>query len=154
MSRKQLMLLMMLSAEVVANADNFIKEVIEKKIADGEKRQILNECVTIQKHHNKGFSLNKLDKYQKEVSYVSLLALLIEVIYAGKGVIDDRSPLFLLAHSLIIGGAVSNTFDRLYRKYVVDYLSFGKGRVIYNLSDLCIFTGVLAAVLDELNNIK
>ena len=52
--------------------------------------------------------------------------------------------------SLLVGGAFSNTYDRLKRKYVVDYISFGvkwKGlrKVVFNVSDFCIIIGALLA---------
>ena len=42
--------------------------------------------------------------------------------------------------SLILGGAYSNTYDRLFRKYVVDYVSFEVRNprlrnIVFNLSD-------------------
>lgn len=54
--------------------------------------------------------------------------------------------------SLLLGGAYSNTYDRLKRKYVVDYCSLNVGweplrRVVFNLSDLCIMVGALLLVL-------
>ena len=54
--------------------------------------------------------------------------------------------------SLLLGGAFSNTYDRLKRKYVVDYVSFGVKwkklrQVVFNISDFCIITGALLAIL-------
>ena len=53
--------------------------------------------------------------------------------------------------SLLLGGAFSNTYDRLRRKYVVDYFSFGvKWQrlrcVVFNLSDFCIMIGAVLYV--------
>lgn len=54
--------------------------------------------------------------------------------------------------SLLLGGSFSNTYDRLKRKYVVDYFSFnvkcrGIRRIVFNISDFCIMFGALLAVL-------
>lgn len=54
--------------------------------------------------------------------------------------------------ALLLGGAFSNTYDRLKRKYVVDYLSFGvrwKGlrRIVFNVSDFCILIGAMLSAL-------
>ena len=52
----------------------------------------------------------------------------------------------------MLGGAYSNTYDRLVRKYVVDYVSFRvPGRlkkVIFNIGDFCIMIGALLCVLE------
>lgn len=54
--------------------------------------------------------------------------------------------------SMLLGGGFSNTYDRLRRKYVVDYFSFGFGgkrfsRIVFNLSDFGIIIGALMAAL-------
>ena len=53
--------------------------------------------------------------------------------------------------SLLLGGAYSNTYDRLSRHYVVDYVSFPvKNRflrnIIFNTSDFCILVGAMLCV--------
>ena len=54
--------------------------------------------------------------------------------------------------ALLLGGAYSNTYDRLVRKYVVDYVSFPVKNekirnVVFNISDFCIMIGALLMVL-------
>ncbi len=53
--------------------------------------------------------------------------------------------------ALLFGGAVSNTYDRLRREYVIDYFSFRTGvpaidRIAFNLADFAILTGALITV--------
>ena len=50
--------------------------------------------------------------------------------------------------ALLLGGAYTNTYDRLKRKYVVDYVSFnvpvkGIRRIVFNIGDFCIMIGAL-----------
>lgn len=150
MNKKGLFLSMLLSAGSIALADNFIKNSIEEKLVYGEEKKILNGAVTIQKHHNKGFSLNALDKHQKEVAAVSGAMLVLATIGAGDRILKEGKPLHAMAHSLVIGGALSNTYDRIVRRYVVDYVSFKNGKVIYNISDFAIFAGAVLEVLAEI----
>ena len=54
--------------------------------------------------------------------------------------------------AFLLGGAYSNTYDRLMRKYVVDYVSFPvKNKkirnIVFNISDFCIAVGALLMVL-------
>ena len=53
--------------------------------------------------------------------------------------------------TLLLGGAYSNTYDRLARKYVVDYVSFNVPfrlrNVIFNIGDFCIMIGALISVI-------
>ena len=57
--------------------------------------------------------------------------------------------------ALLLGGAYSNTYDRLTRNYVVDYVSFPVKnkrvrRVVFNISDFCIMIGALLMVLGDM----
>ena len=52
---------------------------------------------------------------------------------------------------MLLGGAVSNTCDRMTRGYVVDYLGFNVkskklSNIIFNLSDFFIMAGALLSV--------
>lgn len=54
--------------------------------------------------------------------------------------------------AFLLGGAYSNTYDRLARKYVVDYVSFPvKNKkirnIVFNISDFCIVIGALLMVI-------
>ncbi len=54
--------------------------------------------------------------------------------------------LIKLGLSFVVGGAFSNVYDRLVRRYVVDYFSFNVKwerlrRIVFNISDLFIFLG-------------
>lgn len=141
-----------LSAGAIASVDNLIKNKIEDSIKEGQTIDFLNGKITIQKHHNRGIPMNAFDDHQKAVAICSLIALISESAYAGRGILKGKSNIFLIAHSLILAGALSNTYDRLCRKYVVDYLSFFRKKAIYNMSDFCIFAGVFLALSDELKN--
>lgn len=60
-----------------------------------------------------------------------------------------------LGTSLMLGGAVGNTYDRFKRGYVVDYLSLKtKNRklsdITFNLSDLALFAGAILTVWSSL----
>ena len=47
--------------------------------------------------------------------------------------------------AFVMGGALSNTLDRVLRKYVVDYIPHGK--YVYNLGDISIYSGLVTTVL-------
>ena len=54
--------------------------------------------------------------------------------------------------AFLLGGAYSNTYDRLVRKYVVDYVSFPVKnarirQIVFNLSDFCIMIGAFLMML-------
>ena len=58
-----------------------------------------------------------------------------------------------LALATVIGGSLSNLYDRFVRRYVVDYFSVQIGplkKVVFNLGDICVFLGSVVLILAEL----
>lgn len=141
---------------VIFFGDLYIKNQVEKYIpARGtgkSERRLLGGRLLLRRHHNRGMMLNTGEKKQSAVAVVSLLltAVLTVVFLISLG--HRGNNLLRTGLALLLGGAFSNTYDRLKRKYVVDYLSFGvkwKGlrKIVFNLSDFCIIIGALLAAL-------
>ena len=84
---------------------------------------------------NYGFAGNRMDKYPKAVAAVSavLAGVMTVAVAAAPGKLK-------LPMALILGGALSNSADRLIRGYVVDYIPMGNG-YFGNISDFAIFLG-------------
>lgn len=127
--------------------DQGVKNYIEKNIDEGEVLEKPGRLLIIRKHHNKGAFLNFGQQKRRIVTALSvLMTIMLTVIFiltlgnAGKGTLK-------WGLTLLLGGAYSNTYDRLFRKYVVDYVSFnvpfGLRRVIFNIGDFCIMAGSL-----------
>lgn len=129
-----------------------IKEHIEKTKTEGLEETKCRGAVIIRKHHNRGAFLNAGQSRQRAVMALSvLLTAVLSVFYfatlgqAGKGMLK-------WGLTLLLGGAYSNTYDRLARQYVVDYLSFNVPwkwlkRIIFNIGDFCIMIGALISAL-------
>lgn len=135
--------------------DLWLKNRVEKYIpARGEKREkkLLDGRILIRKHHNRGAMLNAGEKNRTVVAALSLFltAVLVPMFIISLG--RRGNGLLRTGLALLLGGAFSNTYDRLKRKYVVDYLSFGvkwkwfRG-IVFNISDFCIMIGALLSVL-------
>lgn len=143
-------------ASVICFGDLYIKNQVEKYIpAKGNGKnesELLGGRLLLRRHHNRGMVLNAGEKRQPVVAAVSLtLTVMLTAVFLIS--LGHRGNNLLRAGlSLLLGGAFSNTYDRLKRKYVVDYLSFGvrwKGlrKIVFNLSDFCIIIGALLAAL-------
>ena len=105
--------------------DFWIKNQVEQKRAEGETREILGGRLLLRRYHNRGAALNFGERRRPLVAAVSVLltlaalgALILSLGQKGNGMLR-------VGLSLLLGGAFSNTYDRLKRKYVVDYVSFG-----------------------------
>lgn len=94
--------------------------------------------------HNDGFPLGVFREFPELVRCLplfvtSVLTARLSLLLPKKGRTLEK-----LGLALTIGGAVSNLFDRFYRRYVVDYIHVGIGplkRIIFNLGDVLIALG-------------
>lgn len=130
--------------------DYKIKKYVEEKV-DGPK-PILGGHILVRRYHNRGAILNLGQRRSKIVTAVSLLLCLFLSAVFLLSLGQRGNHLLRIGLSFLLGGAFSNTYDRLKRKYVVDYFSFQVkwkplGRIVYNLSDFCILIGALLSVL-------
>lgn len=135
--------------------DFFLKNYIETHVKEQEERKICHGKLLIRKHHNKGMMLNAGQTKRRLVAAASLVftVVLTAVFLISLG--HRGNHLLRLGLSLLLGGAFSNTYDRLRRGYVVDYLSFpvkwqGLRKVVFNCSDFCIIIGALLSALGTL----
>ena len=145
--------------------DMWIKERIEKSRTDGNgnvlKPQAEGEAlpethlkgrILIRRYHNKGAMLNLGERRGPLVAAVSVVLSAAMTVAFVCSLGQKGNRLLRLGLSLLLGGAFSNTYDRLRRRYVVDYLTFNVRwaplrRVVFNLSDFCIMIGALLVVI-------
>lgn len=139
---------------VIFVSDLLLKNHIEKSFEDGEEKPFCKGRLLIRKYHNKGAFLDMGKGRQGLVTMLSLgLTLFMTVIFLGTFSFRGNSTL-KVGLALLLGGAYSNTYDRLTRKYVVDYVSFPVKnkrfrKIAFNVSDFCIMIGALLLVIGE-----
>ncbi|MDE6602833.1 MAG: signal peptidase II [Lachnospiraceae bacterium] len=135
--------------------DLLLKNYMEKNLEEGESRLFCKGRLLIRKYHNKGAFLDVGEKKQGLVTAFSLgLTLFMTIIFLSTFSMRGNST-FKAGLALLLGGAYSNTYDRLTRKYVVDYVSFPVKnrrfrRIVFNISDFCIMIGALLLALGEI----
>lgn len=139
-------------AAAIFLGDMWIKNRIERTGVEGKTRKILGGRLIIGKHHNRGAILNLGQHKRAVVACISVIMTVAVFLLFLLSLGRHGNGLLRIALSMVLGGAFSNTYDRLKRKYVVDYVSFnvpGKylKRVIFNISDFCIMIGALLAAL-------
>ena len=129
-----------------------IKNRIEENKTEGETEEVFNGRLLIRKYHNRGAALDVGEKRSGLVALFSLaLTLAMTVVFLLTFSIRG-GKLLKTGLAMLLGGAYSNTYDRLRRHYVVDYVSFpvknpAIRRIVFNISDFCIMIGALCMVL-------
>ena len=132
--------------------DEGMKNCVEEYDVLDTPKEILDGKAVLRRYHNKGAFLNFGEQKRKLVTLLSVL-LTVAVLVVFVLTLGMRGKKLLTAGlSLLLGGAFSNTYDRVMREYVVDYVSLKTGiaaidRVVFNLADLCILIGTMAVVL-------
>ena len=129
-----------------------IKNYIETAKTEGKQEKACKGALLIRKHHNRGIALNVLQEKQGFVAAVSLILTLIATMWFLITLGKSGKGLLKWGLALLLGGAYSNTYDRLARRYVVDYVSFNVPfrwlrRIIFNIGDFCIMAGAIMSAL-------
>ena len=140
---------------LLATADLIVKQLIEGQKAETFPRPLegSNGKILLYQNHNAGFPFGLLEKYGDLVrmlplAVTSALAGALAALAAGKEQVVRK-----LALATVIGGSLSNLYDRFVRRYVVDYFSIQIGplkKVVFNLGDVCVFLGSVVLILAEL----
>ena len=148
-------LIFLFKAIGIAIADILIKSYIESNYIQGEKTDIFDGKVQIRKVYNKGMAFNLLDHKPELVKIVSCCLTTIMSVYYLFVISRKGDFLTKAGLTLFIGGAWSNTFDRWYRGYVVDYIGFnskweGLNRLTFNLADFSLLLGADLTMLGEI----
>lgn len=137
--------------------DLLLKNRIEGGLAEEEVKPFCKGRLLIRKYHNRGAFLDLGEKKQGVVASLSLLlTLFMTVVFLSTFTFRGNSTL-KAGLAFLLGGAYSNTYDRLVRKYVVDYVSFPvKNRhfrkIVFNISDFCILIGAVLITVAQIRN--
>lgn len=125
-----------------------VKKHMDKTCASDERRPIFGGRVILKKHYNTGIAGNFLSGHPKAVRYLHSAAFGAAA-GALKAFMEKKGAAALkLGLAFLIGGGLSNLFDRLAKGHVVDYFSFGFGskkfrRLVFNIADMFIAAGMI-----------
>ena len=131
---------------LLAGGDQWLKHKVEAQKPEQFPKPLegSKDRIWVYQNHNPGFPFGFMKKHEE---LVRLIPLVLTSILGGclieKGKTKGRY-MDKLSLSLVIGGSLSNLYDRYVRGYVVDYFSVRFGplkKVVFNLGDIFIFLG-------------
>ena len=142
-------------AAAVAVGDLWIKKWIRENKEINSRKPILGGRIIITKYFNPGAMLGLMKDHAKLLAGVTLVALgmILGLLLSVSG--RRGNIVMKLGLSLLLGGAVSNAFERFTCGKVTDYfrISIGckkLGKIIFNIGDFCIFAGSILAALGSM----
>lgn len=133
-----------------------IKRHMDRKYARKVRHPRLCGKIIVEKYYNNGAALNLLAKKPKAMRFLHTAALLLVGVLSYFLMRLPGKSLEKTGMAMLMGGGMSNLYDRYAHGHVVDYFHINIGpkglrRIIFNISDFCIFIGaLLAAVGTEL----
>lgn len=135
-------------ALVVIGIDQLTKWMIVKSMELGESIPVIENFFYITSHRNRGAAWGILQGQMWFFYIVTILVVIFLIYYIQKHV--KGQPLFGTALALMLGGAIGNFIDRIYRQEVVDFLHFnifGYHFQIFNIADSSLTIGVFLLII-------
>lgn len=133
---------------IIFITDFIIKDYIEKNKEMHKSEEILDGKIILERYHNKGAMLNFLEHNVHLIKVISLSLFGVLLLFFACLLPRKDNRIMKFALSFMLGGALSNIYDRVKKGYVVDYFSFKfLKKVVFNISDICIFIGSFIIIL-------
>lgn len=136
---------------LIAGGDYKIKKHREE---NQEEYEYFDGKVKVVTYHNNGAMLNLGERKPFVILVLSVVfTVALSIVFAISLTFKGRGAL-KAGLGLLLGGAFSNTYDRIRKGYVVDYLNFPKAPgiikgIIFNISDFAIIIGSLMSLFNE-----
>lgn len=123
----------------------------EHHLSPKSNRLIFGNHIRLRLYHNSGACLNLMAQKKKLLLLFSYCLTVLIGCFFFLTLCTRGNHLLKFSLTLLLGGAFSNTYDRLKRKYVVDYFSFVTpfpffNQIVFNLSDFAILIGAFLLV--------
>lgn len=139
-------MLLLLGIMTIVLVDLGIKSAIEEAEPSEFPKELKGSkgLIMLYRNHNDGFPMGVFRDRPDLVKNVPMAVLsavagIFFWLFPKKGYWAEKA-----GTCLVLGGGLSNLYDRMKRGYVVDYFSIhfkGLKKVVFNLGDICIFLG-------------
>ena len=123
--------------------DQFTKWIVVQNMTLQERIPIIENFLYMTSHRNKGAAFGILQG-QMWLFYIVTIVVVVFVIYYFEKYAKEQK-LHAISLSLILGGAIGNFIDRVFRQEVVDFIDvyiFTYDFPIFNVADMALVVGV------------
>lgn len=130
-------------AVVIILLDQLSKWIVVKEMAIGERITVIENVLYLTSHRNTGAAFGILEG-QMWFFYVVTIIVVVGIIYFMKKE-ASKSIIMGISLGLLLGGALGNFIDRIFRREVVDFIDtyiFGYDFAIFNVADSALCVGV------------
>ncbi len=138
----------LITVTTIVFLDRFLKIYFSNSLSLGESWPVLRGIFHITLVHNTGIAFGLFKNQGIVFIIIPLIAIILLIfnIYYYRNNQEELSRTYIVAFSLILGGAIGNLIDRIYFGYVIDFLDF---RVwpVFNVADSAITIGAAIILL-------
>jgi signal peptidase II len=138
-------------AVIIIGIDQVTKWLIVKNMELGESITVIENFLYITSHRNRGAAWGILQG-QMWFFYIITTIVIIGIIYYIQKYTKENKVMGI-ALGLMLGGAIGNFIDRLFRKEVVDFINtyiFSYDFPIFNVADSALCVGVVLLFIQML----
>lgn len=138
-------------ALLVLGLDQLTKWWIVKNMHYGQSITVVENFFYITSHRNRGAAFGILQNQMWFFVIITIAVIIAVVYYMQKHA--KNQPLLRLALGLVLGGAIGNFLDRIFRKEVVDFLDVkfsSYNYPIFNVADSALVVGVILIFIQTL----
>ncbi|MGN8645085.1 signal peptidase II [Gracilibacillus sp. HCP3S3_G5_1] len=143
-------------ALAVIMVDQLTKWLVVTNMEIGERITVIESFFYLTSHRNSGAAWGILQGQMTFFYIITLIVVAFIIYYIQK--FGKESKWLRLALALVLGGAIGNFIDRLFRQEVVDFFDVYIGAYdypIFNIADSALVVGVILifiyTLLDERN---
>ena len=122
--------------------DRYTKYIITQNIEYGERISVIGQTFYLTNHDNFGAAWGMFQNGRYFFIALTVITLIFVIIYMAK----NNNRFLRLALSVILGGALGNLIDRVYKGGVTDFLDFYIGSYhfpTFNAADMCVVSGTI-----------
>ena len=134
--------LSLITVTVVVFTDRFSKIFFSKVLALGESWPVIRGVLHMTLGHNTGIAFGLFKNQGIVFIIIPMIAIILLAfnIYYYRSNKENLSRMYIVAFSLILGGAIGNLIDRITFGYVIDFIDF---RIwpVFNVADSAITIG-------------
>lgn len=131
--------------------DQICKLKAVEKMDKSTNRSILKGNIFLRLNYNEGAFLGFLRNKKTILLIVNIIAIIVLIGLSVSYIFIKGNSILRVGLAFLTGGALSNVYDRLRLKKVVDYFSFKwKPDLIFNLADMFVFLGCILLVISEI----
>jgi len=137
-------------AAIIIILDQWTKWLVVQQMEIGERIPIIEPYIALLSHRNRGAAWGMLEG-QMWLFYIVTVVVVVGILYYYHTHGKDQ-PLLKVSLMVLLGGAIGNFIDRLYRGEVVDFVDvlipvINYDFPIFNVADAALTIGVVMMII-------